>query len=161
MEGVVCSMTLDEWPSRKIFAAMRSADGEEMVLQHNVFVEKILPRSILRELAQDEMDEYRRPFAVAGEDRRPTLTWPREMPLSGEPADVVKIVDDYSAWLASSEVPKLFINAEPGAILTGRMREVCRSFPNQHEATVSGIHFIQEDSPNEIAAAIRGWVTTL
>ena len=161
MEGVVCSMTLDEWPSRKIFAAMRSADGEEMVLEHNVFVEKILPRSILRELTQDEMDEYRRPFAVAGEDRRPTLTWPREMPLSGEPADVVKIVDDYSAWLASSEVPKLFINAEPGAILTGRMREVCRSFPNQHEATVSGIHFIQEDSPNEIAAAIRGWVATL
>ena len=136
MEGVVCSMTLDEWPSRKIFAAMRSAEGEEMVLQHNVFVEKILPRSILRELTQDEIDEYRRPFAVAGEDRRPTLTWPREMPLSGEPTDVVKIVDDYSAWLASSDIPKLFINAEPGAILTGRMREVCRAFPNQQETTV-------------------------
>jgi haloalkane dehalogenase len=161
MEGVVCSMTLDEWPSRKIFAAMRSAEGEEMVLQHNVFVEKILPRSVLREMTEDEMDEYRRPFAVAGEDRRPTLTWPREMPLSGEPADVVKIVDDYSAWLASSEVPKLFIDAEPGAILTGRMRDVCRTFPNQREATVSGIHFIQEDSPNEIAAAICDWMATL
>ena len=119
-------MTVDEWPSRKIFAAMRSVEGEEMVLQHNVFVEKILPRSILRELTQDEIDQYRRPFAVAGEDRRPTLTWPREMPLSGEPADVVKIVDDYSAWLASSDIPKLFINAEPGAILAGC---IARSMP--------------------------------
>lgn len=161
MEGVVCSMTLDEWPSQKIFAAMRSADGEEMVLENNVFVEKILPRSILRELTDEEMDEYRRPFAVAGEDRRPTLTWPREMPLSGEPSDVVEIVDKYSSWLAATDVPKLFINAEPGAILTGRMRELCRTFPNQHEATVSGIHFIQEDSPNEIAAAIQKWVAGL
>lgn len=161
MEAVVCSMTLDEWPSKKIFAAMRSADGEEMVLEKNVFVEKILPRSILRELTSEEMGEYRRPFAVAGEDRRPTLTWPREMPLSGEPADVVEIVDKYSAWLAASDVPKLFINAEPGAILTGRMRELCRTFPNQHEATVNGIHFIQEDSPDEIASAIQEWVRGL
>jgi haloalkane dehalogenase len=157
MEAVVCSMTLQEWPSRKIFEAMRSADGEEMVLEKNVFVEKILPRSILRELTPDELDEYRRPFAEVGEGRRPTLTWPREMPLSGEPADVVQIVDAYAEWLASSSIPKLFINAEPGAILTGRMRDVCREFPNQDEVTVKGIHFIQEDSPHEIVQAIRNW----
>lgn len=161
MEAVVCSMTLEEWPSRKIFEGMRSDDGEEMVLEKNVFVEKILPRSIQRELSAEEMDEYRRPFAEPGELRRPTLTWPREMPLGGEPADVVQIVDGYSAWLAASDVPKLFINAEPGAILTGRMRDVCRTFPNQREVTVNGIHFIQEDSPHEIAAAIRDWLPSL
>lgn len=161
MEAVVCSMTLEEWPSRKIFEAMRSDDGEEMVLEKNVFVEKILPRSIARELSAEELDEYRRPFAEPGEGRRPTLTWPREMPLNGEPADVVEIVDGYSAWLAASPIPKLFINAEPGAILTGRMRDVCRRFPNQREVTVNGIHFIQEDSPGEIAAAIRDWLPTL
>jgi len=161
MEAVVCSMTLEEWPSRKIFEAMRSPDGEEMVLEKNVFVEKILPRSIQRDLTAEEMDEYRRPFAEPGEGRRPTLTWPREMPLSGEPVDVVEIVDGYSQWLAASDIPKLFINAEPGAILTGRMRDVCRRFPNQREVTVNGIHFIQEDSPHEIAAAIRDWLPTL
>lgn len=158
MEAVVCSMSLEEWPSRKIFEAMRSGQGEEMVLEKNVFVEKILPRSILRELTDDEMNEYRRPFSEPGENRRPTLTWPREMPLSGEPADVVKVVDAYSGWLRVTGIPKLFINAEPGAILTGRMREVARSFPNQTETTVPGIHFIQEDSPAEIAEAIRGWL---
>lgn len=161
MEAVVCSMTLEEWPSRKIFEAMRSDDGEAMVLEKNVFVEKILPRSIQRELSAEEMDEYRRPFAEPGEVRRPTLTWPREMPLSGEPEDVVEIVDGYSAWLTASDVPKLFVNAEPGAILTGRMRDVCRTFPNQREVTVNGIHFIQEDSPHEIAAAIRDWLPSL
>jgi haloalkane dehalogenase len=161
MEAVVCSMTLEEWPSRKIFEGMRSTDGEAMVLEKNVFVEKILPRSILRELTEDEMDEYRRPFARPGEGRRPTLTWPREMPLSGEPADVVDIVDTYSRWLQITDIPKLFINAEPGAILTGRMREVARSFPNQTEKTVAGIHFIQEDSPAEITEAIRHWLPGL
>lgn len=161
MEAVVCSMTLEEWPSRKIFEAMRSAQGEEMVLEKNVFVEKILPRSILRELTDEEMGEYRRPFSEPGEDRRPTLTWPREMPLSGEPADVVEIVDAYSGWLRATSIPKLFINAEPGAILTGRMRELARTFPNQAEKTVSGIHFIQEDSPAEITEAIRAWLPGL
>lgn len=161
MEAVVCSMTLEEWPSRKIFEGMRSTDGEAMVLEKNVFVEKILPRSILRELTEDEMDEYRRPFARPGEGRRPTLTWPREMPLSGEPADVVDIVDTYSRWLQITDIPKLFINAEPGAILTGRTREVARSFPNQTEKTVAGIHFIQEDSPAEITEAIRHWLPGL
>jgi haloalkane dehalogenase len=161
MEAIVCSMSLEEWPPRKIFESLRSDDGETMVLENNVFVEKILPRSILRELTEAEMNEYRRPFAQPGETRRPTLTWPREVPLSGEPADVVNIVDTYSQWLQSSDVPKLFINAEPGAILTGRMREVARTFPNQTEATVAGSHFIQEDSPVEIADAIRRWLPEL
>jgi haloalkane dehalogenase len=161
MEGVVCSMALDEWPSRKIFEALRSPEGETMVLEKNVFVEKILPRSILRALAEDEMDEYRRPFVRPGEGRRPTLTWPREMPLSGDPSDVVEIVDTYSRWLQITDIPKLFINAEPGAILTGRMREVARSFPNQTERIVRGIHFIQEDSPAEITGAIRHWLLGL
>ena len=129
MEAAVCSITLDERPPEKTFAAVRSADGEQMVLDKNVFVEKILPRGILRELTDEEMDEDRRPFAVAGEDQRPTLTWPREMPRSGEPADIVEIVDKYSQWLATSDVPKRFINAEPGAILTGRTCELCRTFP--------------------------------
>jgi haloalkane dehalogenase len=161
MEAVVCSMSLEEWPPRKIFESLRSDDGEAMVLEQNVFVEKILPRSILRELTEAEVNEYRRPFAQPGETRRPTLTWPREVPLSGEPDDVVNIVDTYSRWLQISDVPKLFINAEPGAILTGRMREVARTFPNQTEETVAGIHFIQEDSPVEIADAIRRWLSKL
>jgi haloalkane dehalogenase len=161
MEAIVCSMSLEEWPPRKIFESLRSDDGEAMVLDQNVFVEKILPRSILRELTEAEMNEYRRPFAQPGETRRPTLTWPREVPLSGEPDDVVNIVDTYSRWLQISDVPKLFINAEPGAILTGRMREVARTFPNQTEETVAGIHFIQEDSPVEIADAIRRWLSKL
>jgi haloalkane dehalogenase len=161
MEAIVCPMSLEEWPSRKIFASLRSDDGEAMVLEHNVFVEKILPRSILRELTEAEMNEYRRPFVQPGEARRPTLTWPREVPLSGEPADVVNIVESYAQWLQISDVPKLFINAEPGAILTGRMREVARTFPNQTEETVVGSHFIQEDSPAEIADAIRRWLPRL
>lgn len=161
MEAIVCSMSLEEWPPRKIFESLRSDDGEAMVLEQNVFVEKILPRSILRELTEAEMNEYRRPFAKPGETRRPTLTWPREVPLSGEPDDVVNIVDTYSRWLQISDVPKLFINAEPGAILTGRMREVARTFPNQTEETVAGIHFIQEDSPVEIADALRRWLSKL
>jgi haloalkane dehalogenase len=161
MEAIVCSMSMEEWPSRKIFEGMRSAQGEEMVLEKNVFVEKILPRSVLRELTDEEMDEYHRPFGEPGETRRPTLTWPREMPLSGEPADVVGIVDAYSEWLRVTGIPKLFINAEPGAILTGRMRELARTFPNQTEKTVPGVHFIQEDSPSEITEAIRAWIPGL
>ena len=159
MEAIVCPMTIEEWPPRKVFEGMRSSDGEAMVLDKNVFVENILPRSIQRTLSPEEMDEYRRPFREPGEDRRPTLTWPREMPLDGEPADVVEIVEAYSKYLARSDVPKLFINAEPGAILTGRMRELCRRWPNQREVTVKGIHFIQEDSPAEIASALRDWLS--
>ena len=132
-----------------------------MVLEKNVFVERVLPGSVLRGLTEEEMEVYRRPYLETGESRRPTLTWPREIPIEGEPADVVKIVSDYGEWMASSEVPKLFINAEPGAILTGPQREFCRTWPNQQEVTVKGIHFIQEDSPDEIGRATAGWYRKL
>lgn len=160
MEGIVRPVTWDEWPdgATDIFKAMRSDAGEEMVLTKNLFVEAILPASIIRKLSDEEMNEYRRPFLQAGEDRRPTLTWPRQIPLGGEPADVVEIVQAYADWLSTSDVPKLFINAEPGTILTGAQREFCRSWPNQVEITVPGIHFIQEDSPDEIGEAISGWM---
>ena len=131
-----------------------------MVLEKNVFVDRVLPGSVLRGLSEEEMTVYRRPFENAGEDRRPTLTWPRQIPLAGEPEDVCTVVDAYAAWLGQSNVPKLFINAEPGAILTGAQREFCREFPNQTEVTVAGSHFIQEDSPDEIAAAIDAWLPT-
>jgi len=159
MEAIVRPVSWAEWPeaAAPIFRAFRSPAGEEMVLDKNVFVERVLPGSIIRELADEEIAEYRRPFASAGERRRPTLTWPREIPIDGEPADVTEIVQSYADWLATSQVPKLFVNAEPGAILTGPQREFCRSWPNQTEVTVTGNHFLQEDSPAEIAAAIGDW----
>ena len=129
-----------------------------MVLEKNIFVERVLPGSVLRGLTDEEMAVYRRPFERAGEDRRPTLTWPRQIPLAGQPDDVCAIADAYGEWLAQSDVPKLFINAEPGAILTGAQRDFCRTFLNQTEVTVAGSHFIQEDSPDEIAAAISAWL---
>ena len=131
-----------------------------MVLTKNLFVETILPASILRTLEPDEMAEYRRPFAAPGEDRRPTVTWPREIPIDGEPADVTGIVQAYADWLASSDIPKLFVNAEPGSILVGPQREFCRSWPNQTEITVAGNHFVQEDSADEIGKAIAAWRST-
>ncbi len=163
MEGIVRPVMWDEWPdsARDIFQALRSDAGETMVLDKNVFVERVLPGSILRKMREEELAVYRRPFESPGEDRRPTLTWPRQIPLAGEPADVVAIVADYAEWLQQSDIPKLFINAEPGAILTGPQREFCRTFPNQTEVTVPGIHFIQEDSPGEIAAALREWLGKL
>jgi haloalkane dehalogenase len=161
MEGVVGPMSMSEWSAAGIFQKMRSDAGEELVLDGNVFIEKILPKSIIRTLNDDEMAEYRRPFLNAGEDRRAMLSWPRQVPLDGEPAEVVEVVERYGTWLAGSHIPKLFINAEPGAILTGRMRDVCRTWPNQTEVTVKGIHFIQEDSPREIAEAITAWLHAL
>lgn len=160
MEGIVRPMSWDEWPDaiRQLFQSFRSDAGEAMVLDKNVFVEKVLPGSVLRGLTEAEMAVYRRPFAQPGEDRRPTLTWPRQIPLGGEPADVVEIVQAYADWLATStDLPKLFVNAEPGAILTGASRDFCRSWPNQTEVTVAGSHFIQEDSPDEIGEAIAAW----
>lgn len=153
-------LTWAQWPdaARGVFQGFRSAAGEEMVLQKNVFVEKVLPGSILRPLSEAEMTVYRRPFLNPGEDRRPTLSWPRQIPVEGEPADVVKVVQDYGKWLMQSEVPKLFINADPGAILTGEQREFCRRFRNQTEVTVPGNHFLQEDSPDEIGQAIVDWL---
>jgi haloalkane dehalogenase len=163
MEAIVTPVTWDDWPesARPIFQAMRSPAGESIILEKNVFVERILPASVLRGLTEEEMAVYRAPFAEPGESRRPTLTWPREIPIEGEPPDVHGIVSDYSDWLSASDVPKLFVNAEPGSILTGRQREVARRWPNQREVTVSGIHFIQEDSPHEIGEAIADWLATL
>ncbi len=163
MEGIVRPVTWSEWPdaARPIFEAFRSPAGEDMVLEKNVFVERVLPGSVLRELEPEVMAVYRRPFEQAGEDRRPTLTWPRQIPIDGEPADVTEIVSRYSEWLQSTDMPKLFVNAEPGAILTGAQREFCRRFPNQTEVTVAGSHFLQEDSPAEIAAAIADWMASL
>lgn len=163
MEGIVKPIGWEDWPEaiRPLFQGFRSEAGESMVLEKNVFVERVLPGSVLRELTETEMAVYRRPYESAGESRRPTLTWPRQIPLDGEPADVHAIVAAYADWLVQSTVPKLFVNAEPGAILTGSQREFCRRFPNQSEVTVAGSHFIQEDSPTEIAAAIRAWLDAM
>ena len=160
MEAVVRPLTWEEWrdESRQIFQDLRSEAGEEMVLEKNLFIEGILPSAVLRDLTEEEMNVYRRPYLQPGESRRPTLTWPRELPISGEPEEVVSIVDDYSRWLAQSDVPKLFVNAEPGAILTGSQREFCRTWPNQEEVTVRGAHFVQEDSPHEIGEAVATFV---
>lgn len=163
MEAIVRPLAWSEWPdaARNIFQAMRSDAGEAIVLENNVFVERILPGSIMRQLTEEEMGEYRRPYVDPGESRRPTLTWPRQIPIEGEPADVTEIVQSYAGWLSTSRIPKLFVNADPGAILTGAQREFCRAFPNQEEVTVSGIHFVQEDSPGEIGRAIAAWLTAL
>ena len=160
MEALVRPLTWEEWrdDARRIFQDLRSEAGEEMVLEKNLFIEGILPSAVLRDLTEEEMNVYRRPYLEPGESRRPTLTWPRELPINGEPEDVVSIVDDYSKWLAHSDVPKLFVNAEPGAILTGSQREFCRTWPNQEEVTVRGAHFVQEDSPHEIGEAVATFV---
>lgn len=163
MEAIVKPVTWDEWPegARKIFQAMRSPAGEEIILEKNVFVERIFPSSVIRKLSEEEMAEYRRPFLEKGESRRPTLTWPRELPINNEPHDMIEVVSQYSDWLASTNIPKLFINAEPGSILVGPQREFCRSWPNQTEVTVKGLHFIQEDSPQEIGEAISEFLKQL
>jgi len=160
MEAIVRPVSWQEWPeaARTLFENFRSPAGESMVLDKNIFVENVLPASILRGLTDAEKEVYGRPYTEAGESRRPTLTWPRQIPLAGEPADVVEIVQSYADWLIGSDLPKLFINAEPGTILTGRQREFCRSWPNQSEVTVAGSHFIQEDSPDEIGQAIAEWL---
>ena len=163
MEAIVTPLSWDDWPegARGVFQGFRTPGGEEMILQKNMFVERILPGSVIRPLAEAEMTEYRRPFLQPGEDRRPTLSWPRAIPIQGEPPEVVQVVDDYSKWLAISPVPKLFVNADPGSILVGRQREVCRAWPNQTEVTVTGRHFIQEDSPDEIGTAVADFVRRL
>ena len=160
MEAIVKPLEWSEWPegATRIFRGLRSDAGEEMILEKNLFVETILPGSIIRDLDDEEMTVYRQPFVNAGEDRRPTLTWPRQIPLGGEPADVVQIVSDYAQWLSGSDLPKLLVNAEPGAILNGPVLEFARSWPNQKEVSVTGNHFLQEDSPDEIGAAIAEFV---
>ena len=162
MEAIVCPIaSWDDWPeaARKVFQGFRSPAGESMVIEKNIFVERVLPGSIIRTLDDEEMAAYRRPFSEPGEARRPTLSWPRQIPIAGEPADVVAIVEAYANWLKTSDTRKLFINAQPGAILTGPQREFCRSWPNQIEVTVSGTHFMQEDSPDDIGRSIADWLS--
>jgi haloalkane dehalogenase len=163
MEAIVQPLTWTQWPEAalQIFQGFRSINGESMILTYNLFIERVLPGSIKRKLTDEEMAEYRRPYLEPGEGRRPTLTWPREIPIEGEPEDVNEIVGNYAVWLRQSPVPKLFVNADPGAILIGEQREFCRTWPNQTEVTVPGIHFIQEDAPDEIGQAIADWLRTL
>ncbi|HEY7611053.1 MAG TPA: haloalkane dehalogenase [Alphaproteobacteria bacterium] len=162
MEALVQPRRWSDFPNGRdaMFRALRSEKGEAMVLDQNFFVETVLPKSILRTLSAPEMDAYRAPFADRA-DRWPTLVWPRELPIEGEPADVVAAVAAYGAWLASSPMPKLFVNAEPGALLTGRARDFCRTWPNQREITVKGIHYVQEDAPAEIGGALRAFLREL
>ncbi|GMQ99125.1 MAG: haloalkane dehalogenase [Acidimicrobiia bacterium] len=159
MEAIVRPVDWESWPetARSIFMAMRSDAGESIVLEKNTFVDRILPASIIRDLSAEEMASYRQPYLEPGESRRPTLTWPRQIPIEGSPADVYDIVSSYATWMAENDLPKLFINADPGMILTGTQREFCRSWRNQTEVTVDGLHFIQEDSPDEIGTAIFAW----
>jgi haloalkane dehalogenase len=163
MEAIVGPVTWDSWPeaARPVFEGMRSDAGESMVLDGNIFVERILPASIIRDLTDEEMDVYRAPYLEPGESRRPTLAWPRQIPIDGEPADVHEIVTSYASWMASNDLPKLFVNAEPGTILTGPQRAFCRTWNNQSEVTVPGIHFIQEDSPEGVGEAIATWRATI
>jgi haloalkane dehalogenase len=158
MEAIVMPMTWEDWPesARGIFQGFRSVKGEDLVLQRNMFVEAVLPSSIQRDLTEEEMNAYRAPFDTP-EHRQPTLNWPRQIPIEGEPAHMVELVEAYGAFMAASPIPKLFINADPGSILVGKQREFCRSWPNQTEVTVKGLHFVQEDSPQEIGQAVAAW----
>ena len=159
MEGIVRPLKWEEWSkdATGIFQGFRSDAGEEMILKKNLFIEAVLPRSIIRDLSEDEMNEYRKPFQ-SERDRQPTLDWPRHIPLDNEPKEMVEVVKVYADWMAQNDIPKLFINAEPGAILIGPQREFCRAWKNQTEVTVKGTHFIQEDSPHEIGSAIKEWL---
>ncbi len=162
MEAIVRPIaSWDDWPegARDIFQGFRSEAGEEMVLEKNIFVERVLPSSVMRGLSDAEMAVYREPFGEAGEGRRPTLSWPRQIPIAGEPANVVAIAENYAAFMAETDMPKLFINARPGTILSGTNREFCRSWKNQTEVSVAGTHFIQEDSPDEIGKALKSWIS--
>ena len=162
MEAIVTPMSWEDWPesARGIFQGFRSSKGEDLILERNMFVEAVLPSSIMRDLSENEMAAYRAPFDTR-DHRQPTLNWPRQIPIDGEPPHMVELVEAYGAFMASSEIPKLFVNAEPGSILVGKQREFCRSWPNQTEVTVKGLHFLQEDSPTEIGQAVAAWLTNL
>ena len=163
MEAILFEYEWGDWPdeARKIFQGFRSPAGEKLILEKNYFVELVLPGAVLRGLTEEEKAVYRRPFPEPGEARRPTLSWPRQLPIEGEPDDVVGIVKTYGKWLSTSDIPKLFVNAEPGSILTGRARDFCRTWPNQEEVTVKGLHFLQEDSPDEIGLAVAAFLKKL
>jgi haloalkane dehalogenase len=162
MEAILRPQGWDHWDNANMgpaLRALRSEAGEEMVLRDNFFIEQILPKAILRTLSADEMAAYRRPFAEPGEGRRPTLTFVRQIPIEGEPADVNTIVSAYADWLAKSDVPKLFLKAEPGLLVAGGANlDFARKLPAQTEVTIAGVHYVQEDSPDEIGRAIAGWM---
>jgi haloalkane dehalogenase len=164
MEAIVRPQSWDHWDKanmRPALKALRSETGEAMVLRNNFFIEQILPKAILRTLSAEEMAQYRRPFAEPGEGRRPTLAWVRQIPIDGEPADVAAIATAYADWLATSRVPKLFVKAEPGLLIAGGANlDFARGLPAQTEVTVAGVHYVQEDSPDEIGQAIAGWMET-
>jgi len=162
MEAIVKPMSWADWPEGAvgIFKGFRSEKGEDLILNRNMFIEAVLPTSVIRELSAAEMDAYRAPHPGA-DDRQPLLNWPRQIPIEGEPVDIVALVNEYGAFMAGSELPKLFINADPGSILVGPQREFCRSWPNQQEVTVKGLHFIQEDSPVEIGQAVANWLKAI
>ena len=162
MEAIVAPLSWQDWPesARGIFQGFRSEKGEDLVLTRNLFVEGVLPSSVLRDLSEEEMAHYRAPFDTPA-NRQPTLNGPRQIPIDGEPPHMVSLVEAYGAFMAESPIPKLFINAEPGSILVGTQRDFCRSWPNQTEVTVEGSHFIQEDSPEAIGRAIADWYPTL
>ena len=162
MEAIVMPMTWEDWPesARGIFQGFRSPKGEDLVLERNMFVEAVLPSSIIRDLSDEEMAAYRAPFG-SPEHRQPTLNWPRQIPINGEPPHMVELVDAYAAFMAQTDIPKLFINADPGSILVGKQRDFCRTWPNQTEVTVKGLHFVQEDSPQEIGQAVAAWHASL
>lgn len=163
MEAIVMPLTWDQWPenARNIFQLMRSEAGEELVLEKNIFVERILLNDSAKGFSEEEKAEYIRPFKEAGEDRRPTLTWPRQIPVDGEPQEVISEVIKNGEFHKDSSIPKLFINADPGSILIGEQREFVRSWNNLKEVTVKGNHFIQEHSPKEISEAIKSFIETL
>ena len=162
MEGIVKPVSWNDWPESAvgIFKGFRSDKGEDLILNRNMFIEGVLPSSVIRPLSNAEMDAYRAPH-LETDDRQPLLNWPRQIPIEGEPKDVVALVNEYGAFMAASDIPKLFINADPGSILVGPQREFCRSWPNQQEVTVKGLHFIQEDSPVEIGQAVAHWLKAL
>jgi haloalkane dehalogenase len=162
MEAIVMPVTWDDWPASAVgvFKGFRSEKGENLILNRNMFVEAVLPSSVIRDLGEAEMAHYRAPFATP-DDRQPTLNWPRQIPIDGEPSYMVELVSGYGKFMATAEFPKLFINADPGSILVGKQREFCRSWPNQKEVTVAGTHFIQEDSPEEIGRAVATWMTNI
>lgn len=163
MEGIVKPIaSWDDWPenARGIFQGFRSPKGEDLILKRNMFIEGVLPSAILRKLTDEEMAVYRAPFGIE-EDRQPLLNWPRQIPIAGEPPHIVALVQQYADWLKTSKVPKLFVNAEPGSILVGAQREFCRTWPNQQEVTVPGLHFIQEDSGAAIGHAVAAWLAQI
>lgn len=162
MEAIVFPVSWDDWPesARGIFKGFRSDKGEDLVLNRNMFVEGVLPSSVLRKLTEAEMESYKAPFSTP-DDRQPTLNWPRQIPIEGEPPHMVELVQAYGDFMQGSEIPKLFINADPGSILVGKARDFCRSWPNQTEVTVKGLHFLQEDSPAEIGQAVANWLHSL